>query len=385
MGGSMRFEGLDGARGALAWLVVLDHLVLLSGATTLKPWVHSLMAPGGYAVLVFVILSGFVITHLLLNRPEPYRAYLVRRFFRLYPAYFVALTASFVVVAAFSHLQTSMPWADPNAAGHARTYLNEAAAGRVPLQAVAHLLMLHGLIPSSILPDSQYLFLTPAWSLSLEWQFYLVAPAVIGLATAGRRGAASIFAIALTAFGIYHTLPSGTFVLPSALPGAGLFFLVGIFSRIACTQLKGRSFHLLAAGISLTVVGAAYKWMVPVGLWLILLGTVLAEDGQAPDFMVAANRWLSSAPLRYLGDLSYSVYLLHWPVIAGALLVTYSQGFDVSGGVAIVIACSLIGTLVAAALVHRFVEKPGIKLGKKIGRRWADDERAVEGGTALSA
>jgi peptidoglycan/LPS O-acetylase OafA/YrhL len=44
---------------------------------------------------------------------------------------------------------------------------------------LAHLFMMHGAVPNDVLPHSEYAFNMPAWSISLEWQFYLVAPLFI--------------------------------------------------------------------------------------------------------------------------------------------------------------------------------------------------------------
>lgn len=49
----------------------------------------------------------------------------------------------------------------------------------LPMHALAHLFMMHGAVPNDVLPHSEYAFNMPAWSISLEWQFYLVAPLFI--------------------------------------------------------------------------------------------------------------------------------------------------------------------------------------------------------------
>ena len=72
----------------LAWAVVFSHLVYFSDIYT-----HGFGALishlGRPAVLIFVIVSGFVITHAIIERPEPYRSYLTRRFMRIFPLFAV--------------------------------------------------------------------------------------------------------------------------------------------------------------------------------------------------------------------------------------------------------------------------------------------------------
>ena len=86
-----KFPGLDGLRGWLAWTVVLDHIVFFSGFGL--PWISRGQAQlaGVCAVMIFIILSGFVITHLVLEKKEPYGLYIARRALRIYPVYLLAL------------------------------------------------------------------------------------------------------------------------------------------------------------------------------------------------------------------------------------------------------------------------------------------------------
>lgn len=79
-----RLALLEGLRGFLALYVVLDHSLEYSGVDEIA---HPLgfLRGGRYAVNEFVILSGFVIFYLLDKRTEGYRAFITRRFFRLYP------------------------------------------------------------------------------------------------------------------------------------------------------------------------------------------------------------------------------------------------------------------------------------------------------------
>src|SRR3977135_3962195 len=89
-----RFTMLDGLRGWLAGSVVLCHIIFMSKLDEHYRVAAMLRRTGDDAVMIFVILSGFVITHLIVIRQERYGAYLLRRFFRIFPIYAVCTSAS---------------------------------------------------------------------------------------------------------------------------------------------------------------------------------------------------------------------------------------------------------------------------------------------------
>src|SRR5438270_6252769 len=84
-----RFAPIEGLRAWLAWGVFFGHIALFAGLSRIG-------IPSGAAdlasdcVQIFIIVSGFVITHLLLAQQEGYPSYIARRFFRLFPAFVVS-------------------------------------------------------------------------------------------------------------------------------------------------------------------------------------------------------------------------------------------------------------------------------------------------------
>ena len=184
----MKFPGLDGLRGWLAWVVVLDHIAFFTGLGA--PWISrdEAQLAGAVAVMIFIILSGFVITHLVIEKAEPYGLYLARRALRIYPVYLVALFmgigATFLTFKTFLTPDGALDPAAMSIIQYPETgvlMFDRAAAYSSAYFAhlALHLTMLHGAISQAFLPHSQLMFLSPAWSLSLEWQFYLVAPFIV--------------------------------------------------------------------------------------------------------------------------------------------------------------------------------------------------------------
>src|ERR1700743_625586 len=106
------FHGIDGLRAWLAWTVVFAHVFMLTAADIKWPALHRLSIAADHAVSVFIIISGFVITHLILEKKEKYIPYITRRFLRIYPVYFLCLFigiyATWVHIDAFA----SHPWGD---------------------------------------------------------------------------------------------------------------------------------------------------------------------------------------------------------------------------------------------------------------------------------
>ena len=353
-----KYLEINGARAILAWLVVLDHLVLLTGATKAAPWAHYLLAPGGYAVQVFIIISGFVICHMRLLSRESYAPYIARRFLRIYPAYIVALVASTLILPYFLSAVLSSGWADENIRGHATTQATAIANGLWPEHFALHLVLLHGLVPNNILADSQYFFLTPAWSLSLEWQFYLVAPLLITTARS-KVGAALVAVLSVIGVIAFSNGWLGSFALPSTLPGALWLFVIGIFTRLTMETISGRRWLAPAATICALAGCLLSKDFLAVAGWFGLVSLTLWET--------PLGRLLRSPQMQRYGDHSYGVYLLHWPVLTGLVAVAAPRFHGLALTVFCAAAvCALLPVM--ARLIFKYVEQPAIQWGRRLSR-----------------
>ena len=127
---------------------------------------------GGAGVDVFFILSGLVIVQSLASfgyRPRPF---LIARVARIYPVFLVV----FAFAVAVQPLATGfarLAWIEPDSTR--ATIWSGGWPQRLGLVIATHLTMTHGLFPDGVLPDVWVGFLGAAWSLSTEWQFYLLA------------------------------------------------------------------------------------------------------------------------------------------------------------------------------------------------------------------
>ncbi len=373
-----KFAAIEGLRGWLAWAVVLDHLVQLSGvhASGLAP---ELLTLGSHAVMLFIIISGFVITHLVIEKPEPYGAYITRRFMRIFPLFALSCVAGFftydIIAVALAHAS----WA------HDRTFLalafwtSIASSDHAYLwqHILAHATMLHGAISDALLPHSQNALNGPAWSLSLEWQFYLVAPLIIAVVQ-GRKYLvwfASAFALCGIAYSVGWL---GSFLNPGLLVAATAYFAVGIASRLVYSAIAGTVRHpsiILAMCIALIPLG----WSVFTILVWVLVMSGLALDRSAPEtgsFARIYKLTLESGAATYIGARSYSIYLFHLPIIS-ICFALWLDKFPTSSSAASffgVSAMSVPVILVVSDLLYRFVERPGIAFGSLV-IQWTNRRR----------
>jgi len=208
------------------------------------------------------------------------------------------------------------------------------------------------------------------WSLSIQGQFFVAWPLLAALAIAlgrvTRWGArrvlwwlvvavfveSLVFSVALTAvdqpLAYFHSL---TRAWEFALGG----LLALVVDRITPTRpvrvvlgwagLAG----LVACGLVLQVGAVFPGWA---ALWPTLCGAAVIVAG-ASGSGAGADRLLGSAPLRYVGDLSYALYLWHWPVLVLFLVVRGQQEMGLVDG-AVVIAVSVL----LSVATHHLVEKP---------------------------
>lgn len=373
-----RRRDIQGLRAVAVLLVVAYH--------------SGLPVSGGFiGVDVFFVISGFVITRLLLRETDLAGRINVRRFYarrvrRLLPALALLIVVVLLVTAVIQSPLGSMQVAARTAAA-AALFVSNAVLFLEPSGYFA--------APAAMNP-----FLH-TWSLAVEEQFYLIFPGLMVLAAyaATRRRASRlvvtfwlllVLSVASLLLAIYLTTSDG---LPFHAHNAAFSFYssptraweFGVGALIALGESRIRRWSSGTA-LPIAILGAAgVVWgalaisatdpfpginaLVPVlgsGL-LIIAGTVSAQQ---PVGWV-----LSSAPMQWIGDLSYSWYLWHWPLIvfANNLLGAQYQW---------VVPCAGVLSLLPAWLSKRYVEDP-IRTGRKLADLRAPRLAATSVGLAV--
>lgn len=357
-----RFVAIDGLRAWMAWLVVFSHILQLAFP---RSELFGLYDIGGHAVDTFIIISGFVITHLIIQRPTSYISFLIPRFMRLFPAF--CLSCIFGFLAYWS----ASAWAQPEWFNVVFEKEWESIKQFWPYHLFAHLFMIHGAIPNTLLPYSQYAFNPPGWSVSLEWQFYIVAPMVVWLCNAKSRSWITVAFVVMMALS-YHFLFKGFWDRPSVLFGTSKFFIIGIASRYAIPYFTGAVSHAAAIGVGLLFT-VLWIGSPSVAIWLAALSFVARDncDGIGVDgiYRSTMTMLLESPLIIFLSDRSYSTYLLHWPILM--IIGTMATRAGVSSGIDLAIWLMLVFPLTLALQepVYKLVEIPARKLGKRWSSR----------------
>ena len=344
---------IQGIRAVAVALVVVYHA--------------NVLLPGGFiGVDVFFVVSGFVITRMLLkelraNNTITFRRFYLRRIRRLLPALGAMLAGTLLLSILFAPLAIQQTTAKTGASAalvNANTYLTQAGKDGGYFGVAA---------------ESNPLLHT--WSLAVEEQFYLFFPALLALGwvTALRRKrnakraitivlaliAAVSFPLSLfiTTGRINPTGQGVPFAFYSAPTRAWEFAAGGLVALSTVTLM--RMGKRLATTLALSGV-ALLAWaslafdegtLFPgTAALLPVIGTVLliaAGEAAAPNFV---SRMLGTAPMQKIGDLSYSWYLWHWPFIVFAVSVWPSTSH--------VKLWAVVASLVPAWISYQFIERP---------------------------
>lgn len=330
-----RFHALDGARGLAALMVLGSHLS--NAGMHILP--ISLSGIGKYGVYLFFSLSAFLLTDQILRLDrgallsiDTWRRYALRRVLRIYPLF------AFVVVLSYLTTPAGAP-----------IY---AMSGESAMQ---HLLLQKG---DSVL-----------WSIPVEMTYYLVLP-FVGLALHMTRsiivGSWIILASILAAMLIWpaSSWPENSTNLGYYLP----VFLMGSLAaylnlRWQAVASLGRSVWAPVALVVLAIPSLfstlAFKvhptefhdhFLLFALIWGIFLLAVVNGDS-------AVTRFLRSWPMRFVGSISFSLYLLHAPVIS-AISAMPPMAPNIQA-VAVIVA-----SMATAYLVFRAVEVPAMRIVK---------------------
>ena len=380
--------GLDGLRAIAIIGVLLYHAGI--------DWV-----PGGFlGVDVFFVLSGFLITSLILEEYDragriDFKRFYIRRARRLLPAVFVLLIAVGLAVLLFYRDALS-------------AFREDALATLFYLNNWWYILVDQSYFESIGRPP----LLKHLWSLSIEEQFYLIWPAVALLLVrrGGRplvRRVAVFLAIASTAWMAYLAIRGGYPI--DADPSRAYFgtdsHMMGLVigAALATVWRPGRlsaniprGARLLVTGIGVAMIAVIAYFYLFVGEftpWLYRGGFLALAVFTAVLIAAATHPASPLGPilgvglLRYLGRRSYGIYLWHWPIF----MVT-RPGIDVPWSDSLTFIVRIAITLVIAEISYRLVEMP-IRQGV-LGDAWQQARAgawrrlrtiAVLGATALTA
>jgi peptidoglycan/LPS O-acetylase OafA/YrhL len=287
-----RFEALDGVRGIAILLVLAGHTAALPTA--------------GHGVQLFFVLSGFLITRMLMRGGEEIASgrlvtqvfvkFYIRRALRIMPAYYAVLFVGAVLDLSFFRMY--MPW--------------------------------HALYGSNVLMWSIGSLLGPVshfWSLAVEEQFYIVWPFLILIVARKKAVELCVSAIVIGCIASYALFDAEYFsaLLPITEPCIFLATgsLVAAMSRNVDLQRLERLCRIPALLGSAALVKAVPIFGVPIAMPFSLTITI------TPIMLAALYGWfvvaaasghpllsvLTWKPLRYVGAISYGLYLYHFPIL----------------------------------------------------------------------
>jgi peptidoglycan/LPS O-acetylase OafA/YrhL len=366
-----RLESLDGLRGVAALVVVFTHALLsqpvfwdhVTGVApnTIISWLIGytplrLLWAGDKAVILFFILSGFVLTiPWTTGRNRAYPIFLLSRICRIYLPYCVAMLIGAVLATKLGgHLI-------PGASGWINMY---GWAGQVNEDTLPSVLL--------VLQNSYSTWLNNAtWSLVWEMRVSVIFPLlVIPVVRWGWMGTIAVSVFLWAAFGLGQAVDSVNPVMsayigdPHKIFFYATYFLVGsIMARYRGILTKLGSVQNGAVATSLFLAGMAY-WLIhwPTNELLNIPGGILVIIAAISTGPI--NRFLNKPVTQWLGQVSYSLYLVHVPII---MSLNYWLSPSISHAKIAIL--SIFLSLMVAEVFYRIIEQPSHNLGRFLTRR----------------
>jgi peptidoglycan/LPS O-acetylase OafA/YrhL len=396
-----RIIGLDGARGLSCLCVAIMHVAVHYSPHTAAAWYVNLL---GLALIFFYALSGFLlflpyVRNLTTAATLPStKNFALHRVARILPGYLVIfLLVNYVLQTAYIE----------NASMQAPGTVDGAGMITDPWQLIANLTLMQSYIPQYFQTG-----LNPSWSLTLEYAFYISVPILGALIFALRkRTSVRPFALALTAPLILIVIGFiGRALIPLAISAAGLTDFnaiqwgdnwVAVYTKSFLTNADTFAFGMLAAVVVVAMERKSLRdklsrrirlysvlALVP-ALMVALVLTALLNPYATSAIALACGlvilvivaplargetsliaRILDTAPLRFVGKVSLSLYLWHFPI----LLLLGRWGLMAGDTVPAMlrnIALVLLIALIVSALTYYAVEEPTMNWAKRYRARWA--------------
>ena len=318
---------MEGLRGFAVFLVFLVHYVSVSEPWTgawLKLFGAALHSIGNKGVDVFFVLSGYLIYGSLITKKQQFGKFIARRAQRIFPT-FLAVLAIYVALSVVFPAESKLP------SDGAAKYL------------LLNILLLPGIFPIEPI-------ITVAWSLSYEMFFYLTIPVLVAtlrLRSWSAKQRCVLFGVAALCI---IMLVSGEYTRIAMFLGGIMICDAMKFARAPSAKLATAGLIVMLSTPLLPLQGQAKAMLILVSCCLLCWHCFAAKS-----FLTQATSW---TPLRWLGNMSYSYYLIHGLSLKFAFMVL---GAFVAPGndLFIVLFLPMLAfTLVPSAVLFLLIEKP---------------------------
>lgn len=346
-----RIYFLDSLRGIAAIMVVFYHFIGWHYSTNIKFHLSSLLFNGSDAVSFFFVLSGLVLSIGLFKTVDKLNIwnYTYRRVLRLYPAYVLIVLLNFL-------------------------YWNR---GAIDLTLVKELFFNNSqnIWQELLLLRANHKFYVPGWTLEVEMALSLLMPLVIIIA---KHNVKYLYFLLLMPFLISGHISSFIFHFTLGTLIAYHYDTIKSYDFKSSKWFKFRYFIYLIIFIfysirhieRMSAFGPFYYKLMEYFRIDLFHYTGLAS---AAILIIVINSQriqniLHNKIFKFLGDISYSVYLTHWLFVVyimdnWTLLLSYFPSFYI-GFISLLVIC-ITATIISSYLVYKFIELPFIKLSKK--------------------
>jgi peptidoglycan/LPS O-acetylase OafA/YrhL len=362
-----RLPELDSLRGLASLSVVFHHFKLLWEGRALSGFTQflyqgplRLISSGNEAVVLFFVLSGFVLSIPAIHgRAQPYPVFFTRRIFRIYLPYLAALALSVWGAAELHGYVPGTPWFELT--------WTRPLDWRLVLQHVAFV---------GTYDATQ--FNTAFWSLIVEMRVSLIFPVLCALVLWMKpaKSLASAILLSLVSAVLLHRLPQMNRLL-AATPHYMGMFVIGIFLARQQKQISrlydslSRTTRILIAFTCILLF--VYSGSVLPAIMLKLTGRFFAFQSEwlttlgATGIIVLSlnsnfcRELLLSRPARFLGQVSYSMYLVHGTILFALVHLLYGYVPLLA-----ILPLYLLIVIVVSAVFYRIVEAPAMKWGRRL-------------------
>lgn len=346
----MRLSFLDSIRGGAAFIVLTSHLHYATRTETdfISWYVFRLFDASIFAVAIFFVLSGMVLFIQIEGEKQNYLQFVIRRVFRIFPASIVAVTLSYLIYVLYQPgpLPSRGPW-----------FNGVSWPDGVSFDDFVHHLILEG--PVNLLP--------PLWSLVIEWRVSLIFPILAALLIWSPRITGVVTALLALIIGLLPTplvqaegyliaVFYASFFVAGALIGMFRLELILFFRKKPV--LRYTLFIVCGYVLCFRIVGGALLGQAKLGLvgcaWIIFC----MSDSKM-------RHLLRMRGFRFLGKISYSLYLVH--------IIWIGILFRALDGISPLLICVAViaASLLSAVFLNWLIEMPFNRIGRRIAHALA--------------